>query len=171
MGDQLQKHKLPFMQDKGLVFSHLNRLIRCTIDCQIHLKDAVAVRNALELARSFGARVWDSSPLQMKQIDSIGVVAVRKLVAAGINNFEALEAAEAYRIDTILSKNPPFGTRLLEKLRGFPKLMVTAKMTGKVGHEIRCDDNNAVPVDNLTGNQTWEAGKSQFQSRDRIHER
>jgi ATP-dependent DNA helicase HFM1/MER3 len=80
----------------------------------------------------------------MKQIDSIGVVAVRKLVAAGINNLEALEAAEAYRIDTILSKNPPFGTRLLEKFRGFPKLMVTAKMTGKVGHEIRCDDNNAV---------------------------
>lgn len=142
MGDQLQKHKLSFMQDKGLIFSHLSRLIRCVIDCQIHLKDAVAIRNALELARSFGARVWDNSPLQMKQIELIGIVAVRKLVAAGINNLEALEAAEAYRINTILSKNPPFGVKLLERVRDFPKLMVTARMTGKVGHNIRCDDIN-----------------------------
>lgn len=86
----------------------------------------------MELARSFGARVWDDSPLQMKQIEQIGVVAVRKLAAAGITSIEALESTEAYQIDMILSKNPPFGVKLLNRLGDFPKLRVSVKMVGKV---------------------------------------
>src|SRR5690242_9899493 len=64
--EQIQKHKLAFQQDKALVFAHVNRLIRCIIDCQIALADSVGIRHALELARSFGARAWDNSALQMK---------------------------------------------------------------------------------------------------------
>ncbi|OKP11203.1 ATP-dependent DNA helicase MER3 [Penicillium subrubescens] len=126
--DQLQKHKFTFQQDKSLVFSHVNRLIRCVIDCLIAREDSVAARSALELARSFGAKVWDHSPLQMKQVEQIGVVAVRKLAAAGITDIEELEATEAPRIDMILSKNPPFGTKLLARLKKFPKLRVTMKI-------------------------------------------
>ncbi|KAL1964042.1 hypothetical protein VTN77DRAFT_7588 [Rasamsonia byssochlamydoides] len=129
--EQFQKHKLPFQQDKTLVFSHINRLIRCIIDCQIHLEDGISVRNALELARSFAARVWDNSPLQMKQIDQIGIVAVRKLAGAGITSLEALEDTEAHRIEMILSKNPPFGMKVLARLAEFPKLRVTIKMMGR----------------------------------------
>ena len=102
------------------------------IDCQIHLQDAVTVRCALELATSFGARVWDNSPYQMKQIAQIGPVAIRKLAMGGINSIEALEAAEPHRIEMLMSKNPPFGTKLLANLRDFPKLRVSVKMMGKV---------------------------------------
>ncbi|KAF3388416.1 ATP-dependent DNA helicase MER3 [Penicillium rolfsii] len=126
--DQLQKHKFAFQQDKSLVFAHVNRLIRCVIDCFIAREDSVAARNALELARSFGAKVWDRSPLQMKQIEQIGVVAVRKLAAAVITDIEELEATEASRIDMILSKNPPFGLKLLGRMKEFPKLRVTMKV-------------------------------------------
>ena len=131
-GEQFQKHKFTFQQDKSFVFSHVNRLIRCIIDCQIALADSVAVRHALDLARSFGARVWDYSALQMKQIDQIGIVAVRKLSAAGITSLEALELTEAHRIDMILSKNPPFGMKVLSRVADFPKLRVSVKKTGRV---------------------------------------
>ncbi|KAE8379979.1 Sec63 Brl domain-containing protein [Aspergillus bertholletiae] len=129
--EQFQKHKFAFQQDKGFVFSHINRLIRCIIDCQIALEDSIATRNALELARSFGARVWDRSPFQMKQIEQIGVVAVRKLSAAGIASIEALECTEPHQIDMILSKNPPFGLKLQGRLLEFPKLRVSVKLTKK----------------------------------------
>lgn len=102
------------------------------IDCLIAREDSVSILNALELARSFGAKVWDSSPLQMKQIEQIGVVAVRKLAAAGITSIEALENVEPHRIEMALSKNPPFGTKLLARLKDFPKLRVAVKMVGKV---------------------------------------
>ncbi|KAL4808258.1 Sec63 Brl domain-containing protein [Aspergillus unguis] len=130
-GEQFQKHKFTFQHDKSFVFSHINRIIRCIIDCQVHLRDSVTVRNALELARSLTAKVWDNSPLQMKQIEQIGVVAVRKLVAAGIDSIEALEDTEPHRIDMALSKNPPFGMKLRSRLAEFPKLRVSVKMMGK----------------------------------------
>lgn len=130
--EQYVKHKRQFNQDKASLFSASHRLICCVIDCQIHLQDAVTVRHALELARSFGARVWDNSPLEMKQIAQIGLVAIRKLAMGGINNLEALEAAEPHRIEMLMSKNPPFGNKLLATLRDFPKLRVSVKLMGKV---------------------------------------
>ena len=129
--EEYSKHKRQFNQDKALIFDSIHRLIRCIIDCQIHLQDAVAVRNALELARSFGARVWDNSPLQMKQISQIGLVAIRKLATGGINTIEDLEAVEPHRIEMLLSKNPPFGNKMLANLKDFPKLRVSVKMMGK----------------------------------------
>ena len=130
--EQFGKHKRQYNQDKNVVFTHIHRLVRCIIDCQIHLKDAVSVRSAMELARSFAARVWDNSPHQMKQLPSIGLVAIRKLAMGGINSIEALEAAEPHRVETLLSKNPPFGQKLLASLKDFPKLRVSLKSVGKV---------------------------------------
>ena len=130
--EQYSKHKRQYNQDKAFVFSHVNRLIRCVIDCQIHLQDAITVRNGLELARSLSARVWDNSPHQMKQLPNVGLVAIRKLVMGGINSIEALEAAEPHRIELLMSRNPPFGQKLLASTRDFPKLRVSVKMMGKV---------------------------------------
>ena len=129
--EQYGKHKRQYNQDKALVFSHLNRLIRCVVDCRLHVQDSVGARHALELARSFSAGVWDSSPLQMKQLPQVGQVAIRKLVMGGVNSIEALETTEPHRIETLLSRNPPFGQKLLECLKDFPKLRVSLKLIGK----------------------------------------
>jgi ATP-dependent DNA helicase HFM1/MER3 len=77
------------------------------------------------LERSLGARIWDDSPLQMKQIESIGVVAVRKLVNAGVRSMEDLEDCEPHRIETLVGRNPPYGLTILDKVRSFPKLRVS----------------------------------------------
>ena len=129
--EQYGKHKIQYNQDKNLVFSHLNRLIRCVIDCRLHIQDSVGARHALELARSFSAKVWDNSPLQMKQLPQVGQVAIRKLAMGGVNSIESLETTEPHRIETLLSKNPPFGQRLLGCLKDFPKLRVSLKLMGK----------------------------------------
>ena len=130
-GDQFKKLQVVFNQEKLAVLQNMNRLIRCIVDCQLERQDSVGVRHALELARSFAAKVWDSSPLQLRQLDTIGNVSVRKLVSAGINSIEALEEAEAHKIEGIVGKQPPFGLKLLSQLEKFPKLRVSAKMVGK----------------------------------------
>ncbi|KAI9741343.1 MAG: Sec63 [Cirrosporium novae-zelandiae] len=129
--EQYKKHKTQYLQDKGIIFQHIHRLVRCIIDCQIHLQDAVTVRHALEFSRSLGARVWDNSPLELKQIETIGNVGVRRLVSANINSVETLEGTEARRIEMILSRYPPYGTRILTALKAFPKLRVRVKLMGK----------------------------------------
>ena len=121
-------HQRQFRQDTSLVFQHAKRLIRCIIDCKVKSKDAIAVRNALELARSLGAYAWDDSPHQLSQLENIGSVAVRKLVSFDIRSMEDLEFVEPHRIDMALSRNPPFGAMLLKKLKTFPKLRLSLRM-------------------------------------------
>jgi ATP-dependent DNA helicase HFM1/MER3 len=130
--DQFQKYRHQFIQDKTIILQHVHRLVCCIIDCKLHQHDSVSVRNGLELARSLSGRVWDNSPLQLKQISGLGPVAVRKLVAAGVRSIEMLEVTEPHRIEMILSRNPPFGNQVLQTVKEFPKLTVSAAMTGKV---------------------------------------
>ncbi|KAF2874303.1 nucleotide-sugar transporter-domain-containing protein [Massariosphaeria phaeospora] len=123
--EELQKNRVQYNLEAGMVFKRISSLVRCVIDCQITLGDSVSTGNALMLERSLSARVWDDSPLQMKQLEGIGVVAVRKLANAGIRTVEELEYTDAHKIDMILGKNPPYGLRLLDKLKNFPKLRVS----------------------------------------------
>ncbi|KKK20097.1 hypothetical protein ARAM_000800 [Aspergillus rambellii] len=72
------------------------------------------------------------SPLQIKQIEQVGVVAVRKLAANGITSIETLEETEPHQIDMILSRNPPFGVKLRGRLADFPKLRVSDVRPGPI---------------------------------------
>ncbi|EXJ81563.1 hypothetical protein A1O1_07627 [Capronia coronata CBS 617.96] len=130
-GENHGKHHQQHRHDKCTVFTHANRLIRCIIDCQTYLKDAISTRQALELGRSLAARVWDNTASQLRQIDGLGEVSVRKLASASINSIETLLNTEPSRLDLVLGKNPPFGRELLKKLESFPNLRVSVKETGR----------------------------------------
>jgi ATP-dependent DNA helicase HFM1/MER3 len=122
---ELAKHRSQYALDTQLVFKSVNNLIRCIIDCQICLGDSISIHTALLLERSLGSRIWDDSPLQMKQIDSIGVIGVRKFVNAGIRSMEDLEACDPHRIEVLIGRNPPYGMKVLETVKAFPKLRVS----------------------------------------------
>ncbi|CAI6326018.1 unnamed protein product [Periconia digitata] len=122
------KHRQQYNTEANSVFRSLTRLVRCIIDCQIVQEDAVSINNALLLERSIAARVWDDSPLQMKQIDKIGIVGVRKLASAGIRSIEELECTEPHRIESIIGRNPPFGLSIIEQLKTFPKLRISLSL-------------------------------------------
>lgn len=125
------KARAEYTACKATVFQHASRLIRCIIDCQLYLEDSVAVCNALMLARSIGAQVWDDSPLTMKQLEAVGPVYVRKLVSAGIKSIEGILGTEAHSIEAALSRNPPFGTTLQSKAKAFPRLRISLKTMGE----------------------------------------
>ena len=129
--DKNKYMRAQLIQDTALVFQHINRLIRCVIDCQLTLEDSIAVRNALELARSIGAKVWDNSPQELRQLEQIGSAAIRKLAGCGINSIEKLEASEAHKVESALVKHPPFGMRILAQAANFPKLHVSLKAIGR----------------------------------------
>lgn len=160
--EQFRKHKRQYQQDQSTLFSHLNRLIRCVVDCQLASRDAPATRHALELARSLAAKVWDNSPLQMKQIPAIGPVAVRKLVSAGINSLEALEVVDPGRVTLILSKNLAQTQKILADVDKFPKLRISVKLMSEVrtegAHKLFTGDTQCVPrTPNLAKRPTFES--------------
>jgi hypothetical protein len=130
-GDQHRKHHQQWNTDKSIALSHARRLIRCIIDCQVYLKDAVAVRNALDLARSLSARAWDSTPRQLKQVPEIGDVLCRKLTSKGINSIEKLLSSEPHQIEMAVGRQHPFGNKLLNAMEAYPLLHVSVKEIGR----------------------------------------
>jgi ATP-dependent DNA helicase HFM1/MER3 len=135
----MANHKAQHLQEVALIFKSTNSLVRCIIDCQICLGDSVSIHSALMLERCLGSKAWDDSPLQMVQVPNIGTVAVRKLVNAGIRSLEDLESTEAGRIETVVGRNPPFGLKILEALRSFPKLRVSLQIQpSSVSHLRSC---------------------------------
>lgn len=132
----MAKHRAQYMTETMIVFKNIGSLIRCIIDCQIVLGDAVSIHSALMLERSFGAKAWDDSPLQMKQIETLGVVAVRKLVNAGIKSIEDLESCDPQRIEALIGRNPPYGLQILDKIKCFPKLHVSLQAQPSTVREI-----------------------------------
>ena len=132
------KHKGQYNTEAIMIFKQINRLIRCIIDCQIYAGDSVSINNALMVERSLSARVWDDSPLQMRQIETLGVIGCRKLARAGIRSVEELECTEPHRIEHLLSRNPPYGLNIIEKLRAFPKLRVSLQLQPQSVSVVRC---------------------------------
>lgn len=123
--------KRQFLVDKPVIFERVQRLVRCVIDCKLMDDDAVAVRHALDLARSLSAEFWEFSNLQLRQIPQIGPAAIRKLVSAEISSIEKLDEKDGQSIERILSKNPPFGNKIKDCLAAFPRLDINAEIMGK----------------------------------------
>lgn len=127
-----QKYRIPLFQDKTVVFNHCHRIIRCIIDCKLHTKDAVAAKAALEIARSLKGKAWENSPGQLRQIEGLGPVAIKKLVNSGVRSLDTLADLEPHKIETTLSRNPPFGTNVVKMARAIPRLRVISYQLSKV---------------------------------------
>jgi ATP-dependent DNA helicase HFM1/MER3 len=124
-------HRPQYNIDQSLVFQHVHRLIRCIVDCQNIDQDAVGIRNSLMLSRSLAARVWDDSPMVLRQIEQIGPVAVRKLVDARITSIDELSSTDPGRLELVLNKASPFGMTIHRRAEAFPKLRVDLQMVGQ----------------------------------------
>jgi ATP-dependent DNA helicase HFM1/MER3 len=129
--DARQLH-MQYQQDQMTVWQAIKRLVRCIIDFSIHREDSITAQNSLMFFRSISAMGWDDSPMQMKQIENIGIASIRKLAGAGITSIEMLEETEPHKIESTLKKAPPYGRKLLEILKGFPKLRVSISLGGRL---------------------------------------
>lgn len=120
------------MTETCIIFERLQRLIRCMIDCKASECDAVTVRHALDLARSFSAKFWENSNLQLRQIPGVGPALYGKLVAGNINTVYKLAEADTATIERVVSRLPPFGSNTKDLLTNFPRLTLGADITGQV---------------------------------------
>jgi ATP-dependent DNA helicase HFM1/MER3 len=126
-----------FMADKAIIFERIQRLVRCIIDCKSVDCDGISARYALDLARSLSAEYWENSNLQLRQIPQIGPAASRKLVSHNIHSVEELANLDTGNIERIISRNPPFGRKMLDSLLGFPRLTINTEVVGRATSKLR----------------------------------
>jgi ATP-dependent DNA helicase HFM1/MER3 len=121
-----------YLAEKNIVFDRVHRLTRCVVDCKTYDHDAVATHNSLELSRSILAEYWENSPLQLRQINGIGPAALRKLVQKNITTLAHLASMDTASIERVLSRNPPFGKKILDFVNDLPWLTLDAEIVKKI---------------------------------------
>lgn len=118
-------------QELGRMHKLLDRVLRCLVDILGERQDGKGVNTALDVLRSVKAGVWEDSEKQLLQVDGVGLVKMNRLVEAGVKNIRQLSRLEFYHIERLLSRNPPFGQKMLHELAGFPMLTLNFEMLGQ----------------------------------------
>ncbi|KAK2775014.1 DEAD/DEAH box DNA helicase [Colletotrichum kahawae] len=87
-------------------------------------KDAAGLRRALERWRAVAAGSWEGVPTELLQIPDIGPKKVEVLVGHGTRTVRQLAKLEFFHIERLLSRNPPFGQKIVRTLGHFPRLVL-----------------------------------------------
>lgn len=147
-------------QEKGRIYHLLERVLRCLADILGQRRDGRGLSVVLDVLRSVKAGVWEGNGTELLQVEGIGPAKMGKLKEAGISHVKQLRQLDFFHIERLLSRNPPFGHDLLQKLSGFPVLGivygfirqfedngVTRRSPNLVGQSRRDDDcNSSTPI-------------------------
>ena len=106
------------------------------MDCLIEKQDGISTRNAMELSRSLQAKVWENSANELRQLEGLGPVAVKKLIIAGASCIADLSKWPPSRIETAVSRNPPFGANILKAIKMIPDFELSLGQVGNVSHRL-----------------------------------
>lgn len=146
--------KRQYLVDQNIIFDRSRRLIRCIIDCKVVDCDAISTRHALDLSRSLSAEYWENSNLQLRQVPGVGPAATRKLVSSSINSIEKLTNLDTATLERIMTRNPPFGRKMLDSVRGFPRLTLASEIMGRMPR--KAGENPRVKVKSHLGYKNTE---------------
>lgn len=124
--------KMTCIRETNIALEHASRLVRCVVECKAHASDAVTTITASELARSIRAGIWEYSPHQLRQLPQVGPIMTRKLIGSDIKTVHELMSLSSADVERILSRNPPFGTQILDAASSFPKLSLRAAVVEEI---------------------------------------
>ncbi|GMF97587.1 unnamed protein product [[Candida] boidinii] len=114
-----------FVSDKMAIFRQGSKILKGASEVFIERSELSLSIHALQLLRCVQGKCWENSPTVLRQIDGIGLVAIRKLSNHNIGSFPQMMKLTPQKIEYILNMKPPNGNRVLEKLARLPKLVST----------------------------------------------
>lgn len=114
--------------DKALVFKDCFRLLKCMIDIFIEKKNGNSLKNALFLLRCITGNCWEDSAMVLRQLKSIGLMSVRKLVQSGVHSLQEMSELSNQQIDNYLGLKKAKSFELRKNLEIIPKLSLSCKI-------------------------------------------
>ena len=97
---------------------------------------------ALDVLRSVKSGVWEGGGSELLQVDGIGLSRMDRLVRAGVSTIKQLANIDFSRIERLLTRNPPFGHRVLQSIVGFPRLACQLEALGTYPLSSEQDDSS-----------------------------
>lgn len=125
---ELHKLQQSFKQDKFYVFKHISRLIRCLVDCFLEKDDFLSLINCLRLLRCINGKCWEDSSIVLRQLEGIGIAAVRRFSNHNVKSFDDVRNLSAGNIEYYLNQRPGFGAKVLKDMDNLPKFSIEAHL-------------------------------------------
>ncbi|CAI4443536.1 CEQ_1a_G0016610.mRNA.1.CDS.1 [Saccharomyces cerevisiae] len=116
------------VQDKFLVFRHCFRLLKCMVDTFIEKGDGTSLKNTLFLLRSLNGHCWENTPMVIRQLKTIGLVSVRRLIRHGITNLEEMGHLSDTQIEYYLNLKIGNGIKIKNDISLLPCLNIRTKL-------------------------------------------
>ena len=116
------------VQDKFLVFRHCFRLLKCMVDTFIEKSDGTSLKNTLFLLRSLNGHCWENTPMVLRQLKTIGLVSVRRLIRHGITNLEEMGHLSDTHIEYYLNLKIGNGIKIKNDISLLPCLNIRTKL-------------------------------------------
>ena len=120
------------VQDKLRIFKHCYRILRCMVDCFIEKKDGTSLENSLFMLRSINGSCWEDSPMILRQIKTIGLVSVRKLVRNGVTDFQELNGISDQKLEYYLGLKMGNGMKLRKDIDSLPTFCLNSKIENQL---------------------------------------
>ena len=111
----------PYLDIKRIM-PHATRICKAAVDIAIYRRDGQTCKVALDLARSIAAGGWDGSPAILRQVDQVGEKSIKALANAGISTWQSLANTTPARVELILNRNPPFGSKVVAMAQSVPRI-------------------------------------------------
>lgn len=122
-----QKLYSSFQLDKMIFFKSVQRVVKFFVDCFAALGKSQSLRYALELSRCVAGKCWKESPVQLRQLEGVGVAYVRKLVSHGIKSIYELSKLDHQTIERNLSVGLARSSKIKKDSSNLPQLNVDMK--------------------------------------------
>ncbi|CAG8592869.1 5564_t:CDS:10 [Dentiscutata erythropus] len=114
--------RVQFNTESRVIIQHSHRILKCLVELAAYKENVTILKIAMDLARCMKSKMWNDSPLLLKQLDGIGEQYAKKLADAGVTNFEQLKECEPWKIETACNRYPPFGHNVHETVSTLPSL-------------------------------------------------
>jgi ATP-dependent DNA helicase HFM1/MER3 len=141
----------PLPMQITLIWKELPRITKGLVEVAIEKKDGLTCRSALEMLRCVSARAWENDPAVLKQLHGIGEKLCATLASKGVRSIADMAKQPAHRIENILNRNPPFGTKLRDQARSIPVFTLALKVVKEdistAGVRVSVDVSIAVQTD------------------------
>lgn len=125
--------KDPALRQEGQhIMAALGRVLSGLALSLIDKRHYSPLKCALQLQQSVAQKVWFNSQHLVRQLEGIGQKFSSVLTGMGLGTFEAIQQAAPNRIETVLSRRPPFGSKVKESLaKIWPEFRLTATVKGR----------------------------------------
>ncbi|RCK55185.1 ATP-dependent DNA helicase MER3 [Candida viswanathii] len=114
-----------FLGDKFYVFKHIYRLMMALLEVFIEKKDAASLNSLNYLLRCINGKCWEGSPNELRQLEGVGPVSVKKFCNHNVLSLEDTKSLTNTQIEYYLGLKTGAGSKIKKNIQSLPQLSLS----------------------------------------------